>query len=62
MDCSDLDRFLNNEMTKEEQEIFREHTEQCKVCKIQTEFYNSLKIGQKSSGNNSRICSSRSDW
>ena len=46
MDCSDLDRFLNNEMTKEEQEIFREHTEQCKVCKIQTEFYNSLKINK----------------
>ena len=46
MDCSDLNRFLNNEMTKEEQEIFREHTEQCKVCKIQTEFYNSLKINK----------------
>lgn len=46
MDCSDLNRFLNNEMTKEDQEIFREHTEQCKVCKIQTEFYNSLKINK----------------
>ena len=46
MDCSDLDRFLNNEMTKEEQEIFREHTEQCKVCKIQNEFYNYLKINK----------------
>ena len=44
MDCSDLNRFLNNEMTDEEQEIFKEHTKQCKVCKIQTEFYNSLEI------------------
>lgn len=43
MDCSDLNRFLNNEMTDEEQKIFKEHTKQCKVCKIQTEFYNSLK-------------------
>ncbi len=34
MDCSDLNRFLNNEMTDEEQEIFKEHTKQCKVCKI----------------------------
>ena len=30
MDCSDLNRFLNNEMTDEEQEIFKEHTKQCK--------------------------------
>lgn len=44
MDCSDLNRFLNNEMTDEEQKIFKEHTKQCKVCKIQTEFYNSLEI------------------
>lgn len=46
MDCSDLNRFLNNEMTPEEQEIFNQHTKQCKVCKIQTEFYNSLKINK----------------
>ena len=44
MDCSDLNRFLNNEMTDEEQKIFKEHSRQCKVCKIQTEFYNSLEI------------------
>lgn len=31
-------------MTDEEQKIFKEHTKQCKVCKIQTEFYNSLEI------------------
>lgn len=44
MDCSDLNKFLNNEMTKEEQKIFKEHTQNCKLCKSQMDFYNALKI------------------
>lgn len=43
MDCSDLNKFLNNEMTDKEQEIFKEHIQNCKLCKMQVDFYNALK-------------------
>ena len=46
MDCSDLNKFLNNEMTDKEQEIFKEHIQNCKLCKMQVDFYNALKKKQ----------------
>ena len=43
MDCSDLNRFLNNEMTDEEQKIFKEHTNSVKYAKFKQSFTIPLK-------------------
>lgn len=43
MDCSDLNKYLDNEMNHKEKQLFAEHIKACEKCSSQIKFYTCLK-------------------